>query len=253
MGSNRRETNGQYSPDGKRIAYSSNRSGNYDLWVADADGDNATQITNLGAGLTGAPRWSPDGKRIAFDSNQRGDYDIYVADADGRHLKRLTNEFTNFAPVFTADDKHLLYSSNRTGRGEVWTYDLESGASSQLTHTGGQGPMPSSDGKFVFYVSGQGAVSMLMRIPAAGGEPQKLVDGIWRYSFAPSTRGVYYLVAQNKLSLRFLDFATGKSKELLAVDQAPDLGLSLSPDGRRLLFSKVDRQENDLMLVEGFR
>ena len=64
--------NPQYSQDGKRIAYSSNRTGVYEIWVADADGQNASQLTSLGAGVSAAPHWSPDGQKIAFDSNAAG-------------------------------------------------------------------------------------------------------------------------------------------------------------------------------------
>ena len=98
ISSSRREVSPQYSPDGKRIAFSANRSGTYEIWVADADGQNATQLTFDGARVVGAPHWSPDGRAIAFDSNLGGAYNIYVVNADGGKPRPLTHEATNMIP-----------------------------------------------------------------------------------------------------------------------------------------------------------
>ena len=85
-----------WSPDGKRIAFESDRKGdlvNFDIYVMDADGGNLQKLTNNRA-WNGAPSWSPNSERIAFWSN-RGDQfkaDIYVMDADGGNLQNLTND-----------------------------------------------------------------------------------------------------------------------------------------------------------------
>ena len=65
-----------FSPDGKRIAYQSGRSGVNEIWLCDADGSNSVQLTGFGKGASGSPRWSPDGRTIAFDSNVGGNWDI---------------------------------------------------------------------------------------------------------------------------------------------------------------------------------
>ena len=66
ISSTRVDGDAQFSPDGKKIAFTSNRSGNDEIWVCDSDGSNAQQLTSLGTGNCGGPRWSPDGERIAF-------------------------------------------------------------------------------------------------------------------------------------------------------------------------------------------
>ena len=80
-----------YSPDGRRIAFESGRSGVSNIWLCDSDGRNAVQLTSFERSA-GTPRWSPDGRRLAFDSLEAGDRNIYVVDADGGAPRRLTQE-----------------------------------------------------------------------------------------------------------------------------------------------------------------
>ena len=78
ISSTRYDESPQFSPDGKRIAFSSDRSGSGEIWVCDSDGLNAVQLTSLGGPLVTMPRWSPDGEHIAFDSSAEGQFDIYT-------------------------------------------------------------------------------------------------------------------------------------------------------------------------------
>ena len=92
------------------------------------------------------------------------------------------------------------------------------------------------------------------RVPAAGGQPVKVVDGVVDWFFQASERGIYYADRPaNRTRLRFYDFATG-----LSTTVAEDLGNigftpGVSPDGRTILYSRVDSTVDDLMLVENFR
>src|SRR5437868_1722235 len=73
---------GHYSPDGTKIAFSSNADGNPEIYVMNADGSGIKQLTDNSA-IDWNPSWSPDGKKIAFTSGRDGDFDVYVMDADG--------------------------------------------------------------------------------------------------------------------------------------------------------------------------
>ena len=79
-----------WSPDGRRIAFSSNRAGNFEIWVMWADGSGATRLTN-NAALDAEPAWSPDGTKIAFQSDRDGDSEIWVMDANGANPTQLTS------------------------------------------------------------------------------------------------------------------------------------------------------------------
>lgn len=73
----------QFSPDGQKIVFQSERSGISEIWVCDLDGANPRQLTFFGGPLVGTPRWSPDGHHIAFDARPEGHSDIYVVGAEG--------------------------------------------------------------------------------------------------------------------------------------------------------------------------
>jgi len=111
--STRIEHNAQYSPDGKRIVFASDRSGNYEIWMCDADGTNQFPLTSLGA-FSGTPRWSPDGERIVFDSNKEGNFDIYMIPARGGKPMRLTTNPTRDSnPSYSLDGKWIYFASDR--------------------------------------------------------------------------------------------------------------------------------------------
>ena len=79
-----------WSPDGRRIAFSSNRDGNSDVYVMEADGTNPINLTNHLA-TDDSPDWSPDGNQIAFQSDRDGNWEVYVMNADGANPINLTN------------------------------------------------------------------------------------------------------------------------------------------------------------------
>jgi Tol biopolymer transport system component len=89
ISSTRVDMDEQFSPDGKKIAFNSNRTGRFEIWTCDSDGSKAQQLTSLGE-YCGSPRWSPDGERITFDSYLAGSPDVYIISTEGGKPKRLT-------------------------------------------------------------------------------------------------------------------------------------------------------------------
>ena len=118
----------QYSPDGKRIAFESDRSGVQGIWVSDADGSNAVELFSHAGAACGTPRWSPDGQRIAFDYSMEGNLDIYVIRASGGKPIRLTTDSAaDLVPSWSRDGEGVYFQSRRTGRPEVWKVSAEGG------------------------------------------------------------------------------------------------------------------------------
>ena len=108
-----------WSPDGRKIAFTSERDGNPEIYVMNADGSAQTRLTNNTA-LDEAPDWSPDGTKIAFASNRDGNAEIYVMNADGSGQTNLTNHTTAFdIPDWSPDGAKIAFRSNRDGRSDA--------------------------------------------------------------------------------------------------------------------------------------
>ena len=114
-----------WSPDGRKVAYYSNRSGNDDIWVASLDSGEELQLTT-DAASDRRPNWSPDGDWIAFDSDRAGNRDIWIMRADGSELKQLTSSpreelFASWSP----DGKRIAFFSYGSGTNELWVIDAD--------------------------------------------------------------------------------------------------------------------------------
>jgi Tol biopolymer transport system component/DNA-binding winged helix-turn-helix (wHTH) protein len=256
IASTRGDADPQYSPDGKRIAFESDRGGAYGIWVCDADGSNTVELFSRPGVAAGTPRWSPDGQRIAFDGNLERKFDIYAIRATGGKPVRLTNDRADdYAPSWSRDGKWVYFISLRTGRYEVWKVPAGGGDAVQVTTNRGGIAFESPDGKFVYYLKGEPSGS-LWKMPTSGGEESQVLTSVnWR-AFFPVNDGVYFIPepgADRKYSIQFLSIATGKVKTVAPISRPAQEGLSVSPDGRFLLFSQNDEVGSDLMLVENFR
>jgi Tol biopolymer transport system component len=151
----------QYSPDGGKIAFTSVRTGAYEIWVCQSDGSNAQPLTSFRGPSTDRPSWSPDGRRIAFHTRPEGTADIYVVDADGGSLRRLTTEpGDDVAPSWSHDGRWIYFGSNRTGKDQIWRLPAEGGPAVQVTRNGGIYAQESPDGKLLFYTKARGATPL---------------------------------------------------------------------------------------------
>ena len=248
------ENSADYSPDGSRIALQSNRSGITEVWICANTGNRCVQVTSLNA-HTGSPRWSPDGKQIAFDSDADGHFEVYTMDAAGGSVRRLTNHVSeNSAPSWSRDGMWLYFMSSRSGTGEVWKLPTKGGAEVQLTRHGGWMAIEAPDGKSLYYSSGD-ANSKLYRSATDGSGETKVLDSLFGRSFAVTSDHVFYLRREEngEHTLRSFAIATKVDARIATILKPTINGLSLSPDGKYLIYTKVDSQGSDLMLVENFR
>jgi TolB protein len=109
-----------WSPDGKQIAFASDRDGDYEIYVCNRDGSDVHQLTK-NSDFDGWPRWSPDGKLIAFETSRNGgDWDLYVMNPDGSDPRAITQNSTDdYDESWSPDGKWLVYVSNASGSGQI--------------------------------------------------------------------------------------------------------------------------------------
>ncbi len=263
VSSTRISTEPDYSPDGSRIAFASERSGSWEIWTTRSDGTQPLQLTNMPGQQSASPRWSPDGQSIVFDTRCEGHADLAVIGAQGQGLRRLTTDLTDeFLPRFSRDGKSIYFSSNREGARQLWKMPAATapgppgGSPVKVTVNGLNDAVESEDGKYL-YVSRR---NKLWRMPIDAREEEGLEEVLpkmfWRdFSLVPG--GVIYATSWINLiqTIERLDWTTGQKRKLMDIGPRPNLfgPFVVSPDRKWLLADRVDQQNVEIMMVDNFR
>jgi hypothetical protein len=227
-----------------RIAFHSNRDGNWNVYVMGGDGQKQTRLTENSA-PDQAPVWSPDGTRLAFHSNRDGDWNVYVMEADGQEQTRLTtNPANDSEPAWSPDGTRLAFSSDRDGNWNIYVMEADGQEQTRLTDNpaNDSGPAWSPDGTrlaFYSYRDGYGTANVyvmeadgqeqtrLTNNPANDSEPAWSPDGT-RLAFHSNRDGNWNIYVME---------ADGQKQTRLTDNPANDSGPAWSPDGTRLTFS----------------
>src|SRR5262245_7395543 len=255
ISSTRHDNQPRYSPDGKKIAFNSTRSGTSEIWIADADGSNAFKLTSFGGPLVGYKDWSPDSQRIVFHARPEGQADLFIIPAGGGAPKRLTtNPADDILPSFSRDGRWIYFTSTRSGQVEVWKMPAEGGDAVQITTEGGRMPFESPDGKTLYYAR-LSREKGIWKVPVQGGEASQVTGPVNDFSYVGAAEGIFYSPppdSRRQGLIQFLSFSTGRSRTVVVTDRPIVAGLSLSPDKRFLVFAQHNQDGSDLMLIENF-
>jgi Tol biopolymer transport system component/DNA-binding winged helix-turn-helix (wHTH) protein len=245
----------QFSPDGKKLAYMSDRSGTMEIWVSNRDGSNPFQLTAVG--VAGTPRWSPDSQSIVFDTNSPNGPEILSINLRGGAPQVLTQDkYENQVPSWSHDGKWIYFASDRTGAREVWKIPASGGEPVQLTHHGGHAALESLDGRVVYYAKTFLPDPEIWQIPVGGGPetPLPLVrPGTWA-SWQVVENGILFVGPSlgHQAVLSFYDFAHQRTTTVSVLNRIP-FWLGATTDGRTVAFDQPGQEQSQAMLVDNFR
>src|SRR5260370_24561348 len=247
----------RYSPDGKHIAFESDRLGNAEIWDCDNTGGNCAQLTSL-HGTAGTSGWSPDGREIAFEFHPTQHAEIYVMDVPGG-VPRLIPTIPgadNLVPSWSRDGQWIYFTSKQGNLPfQLWKVPSHGGSPVQITQSGGLAAAESHDGRFLYYCKYE--ASGVWRIPRGGGNEEKILDQpgqIW-YNWVLGKKVIYFIRDGDSrpASVDYFELATHKVVHITTLDKEPGWGLSLAPDGKSLLYVEPEFSESNIMVVKNFR
>jgi Tol biopolymer transport system component len=248
----------QYAPDGRRVVFSSTRTGTAEeIWIAAADGTAARQLTHGPNSHQRSAIWSPDSTRVAFDS-QSGDgrWHVWVIDAEGGPARQITTgpegeDVAGWSP----DGTEIYFMTQRAGGTILWRTPATGMGQRQIVdREAGYIAGISIDGNVVFQTKLD--QSPLMIKPITGGPGRELAACALAYAEQP--QGFYYVGCPTQPGadpdVHFIPRPSGEDRIVCHLKNwALESWFTVSPDGKSMLYEQQVRRGSDVMLIENFR
>ncbi len=258
--STRWEYEADFSADGTQVVFISARSGSPELWLAQADGANLRKLTSLGsAGLTN-PRWSPDGKMLAFNALQQGRSVIMMVAARGGQPRVLTPDGAGeMFCSWSHDGNSLLFGGNQDNGWEIVRRSFKDGKTEPVLANGAITAVESGDGGILYFTRqnrpGLWSLPLDDNGQSGAGEiPQLILEDLKsqdRHNWALRQGKIYWVFRTGGTAmLAITDLATSHSSLLTELPGMTGNGLSVSPDGSMILYSRTGPMDGDLMVLQ---
>ena len=238
------------------IAFQSDRSGNYEIYVMTRGGAPLVRLTNTTA-ANGQPSWSPDGAKVAFTSDRDGNREIYVMNADGSGQTRLTNNLgTDVVPAWSPDGTKIAFASNRDGNSEIYVMNADGTNQIRLTNNAATDDWPawSPDGAKLAFESDRDGNLEIYVMNADGTNATRLTSNSTEDSspaWSPGgTRIAFSCDPDGTASLEICVInADGTNLVRLTNNPAPDGSPAWSRDGTKILFTSLRNGNADLFIM----
>lgn len=252
-----------WTPDG-RIVYSSVASGNWDLWIMDADGSNQKQLT-YDSRSNRYPTVSPDGRYIAFVTDRSDTDQIWIMNSDGSNSKQLTGVDGDTLPSFTPDGQWVIYTSVAAGKPSTWKVPTAGGSPTQVTTMQTPGAVISPDGKLlassywneqanpqrweialISFTDGK-IIKTLEAPPTAF-----ISEGSITLRWTPDGRALAFMDNRGVSNIWLLPIDDSAPKQLTNFKTDRIFWFGLSPDGKQVACARGD-WNSDVFLIKGFK
>ena len=252
--STREELFPQFSPVGDRIAFTSKRSGYYEIWSGKQDGTELIRHTDFQSPLVGPARWSPDGQELVFDASPEGHADLYLVPVDSKLPQRLTSSPYNEANGrFSRDGQFIYFSSNQSGQREIWKIDRNGKYPRQITNTSGIEAQESHNGRELYFTRAD--TTGLWKMPVQGGDPVLVLSELnpWDWGNWQVVEDGIYFAQSSTRAIAYYAFSSGSITPIYKPERTISFigpALTVSPDEQSILFARIERSDDEVMFVD---
>ncbi len=234
-----------------RIAYVTKAANRFNLWVADADGENAQSALASPEPII-SPSWAPNGNQLAYVSFESRKPVVYVHNVSSGQRRLLANfRGSNSAPAWAPDGRTLAVTLTRDGGSQLYTIDANGGEPRRLTQSSSIDTEPcySPDGRVIYFVSDRGGAPQIYRMPSVGGNPERVTfTGGYNISpsISPDGRWLAYISRISgafKLQVMELASSTVTSITETTADENP----SFAPNSKLIVYATQQQGREALM------
>ncbi len=249
------DTYPSWSPDGTKIAFTSHRDGNWEIYVMDADGSNPINITN-NDGYYNLPSWSPDGTQIAFTSHRDGNYEIYVMDADGSNPTNITNDADwDSVPSWSPDGTQIAFTSNRDGTDEIYVMDADGSNPTNITSNEAYDTYPSwsPDGTKIAFMSLRDGNWEIYVMDADGSGQTRITNNDASDdapAWSPDGTKIAFVSSRDGNDDIYVMDADGSGQTRITNNDASDDAPAWSPDGTKIAFVSSRDGNDDIYVMD---